>query len=201
MIPDSDGPTSSRPGLTATAALVTAAAGLFGYALVVAGDRLAIDLTRVGLSILILGTATVLIVSSGRLFRLLDERGTVTAHQREVSYRLAQLLVVVVAFVVVVLGVWNVSLQNAILGAGVTSVVVALAARQTLSSIIAGVIIIKDFDDSQVTLAVKMWVDEPRPMAINAAQTTVLAALHKRFGDEDITIPFPQRTVSDREMP
>jgi len=140
-------------------------------------------------------------VLSGRLFRLLDERGLLTAHQREALYRLAQLVVVGSALAAIVLGVWNVSPRNVILGAGLTSVVVALAARQTLSSIIAGVIIIKDFDDSQVTLAVKMWVDEPRPMAINAAQTTVLAALHKRFGDEDITIPFPQRTVSDREMP
>jgi small-conductance mechanosensitive channel len=103
-----------------------------------------------------------LVVLSGRLFRLLDERGLLTAHQREALYRLAQLVVVGSALAAIVLGVWNVSPRNVILGAGVTSVVVALAARQTLSSIIAGVIIIKDFDDSQVTLAVKMWVDEPR---------------------------------------
>lgn len=58
---------------------------------------------------------------------------------------------------------------------------------------------VKDFDESQITLAVKMWVEEPRSQAINQAQTTVLSHLHQRFTDEEIEIPFPQRTLSDRE--
>nr|WP_325047899.1 mechanosensitive ion channel family protein [Halococcoides cellulosivorans] len=58
---------------------------------------------------------------------------------------------------------------------------------------------VKDFDDSQITLAVKMWVEEPRPIAINQAQTTVLSAIQTQFDEEDISIPFPQRTISERE--
>jgi len=58
---------------------------------------------------------------------------------------------------------------------------------------------VKDFDESQITLSVKMWVDEPRPMAINWAQTTVFSRLQEEFADEEVTIPFPQRTLNERE--
>jgi small-conductance mechanosensitive channel len=60
---------------------------------------------------------------------------------------------------------------------------------------------VKSFDDSQVTLAVKMWIRRPNPRAINQAQTTVFSELHQRFQDEDIDIPFPQRVVSERGSP
>lgn len=57
---------------------------------------------------------------------------------------------------------------------------------------------IKGFEESQITLAVKMWVDEPTPAVINHAQTTVLSELHQRFQDHEITIPYPQRTLNSR---
>lgn len=57
---------------------------------------------------------------------------------------------------------------------------------------------VKDFEDSQIRLAVKIWVEEPRPMVINGAQTTVLSAIQSAFAAEGISIPFPQRTISDR---
>lgn len=232
---------------------------------------------------------------------LLETESVFTPHQTEVAYRAAQVAAFGGAAALVVVGVWGVSLTNVLLGAGVTSVVVALAARQTLSSVFAGLTLIstdvfrvgdwvkidsrfgkieqislfnttmesprgethvipndevitrditnlgkgryrndvlvgvayetdiehatgvcdevlteltdddetnidgyqpttvKDFDDSQITLAVKMWVDEPKPMAINRAQTAVLAGIQDRFDEEDITIPFPQRTFVERD--
>jgi small-conductance mechanosensitive channel len=232
---------------------------------------------------------------------LLVDAEALTPHQREVLYRFTQLFTFSGVLLIIVFYVWEVAVADVLLGAGLTSIVLALAARQTLSSILSGVIImstdvfrvgdwvkidnrfgkieqislfntmvgspqgemhvfpndqitsrditnlgkgkyrndvlvgvdyetdiehaigvcdavleeltavednhvdgfhpttVKDFDDSQITLAVKMWVAEPRPMAINDAQTTVFAHLQRAFDADQITIPFPQRTISDRQ--
>lgn len=57
---------------------------------------------------------------------------------------------------------------------------------------------INEFDDSSITLAVKTWLKNPSPQIINHAQTEVYLKLKEEFEKENITIPFPQRTVSDR---
>lgn len=57
---------------------------------------------------------------------------------------------------------------------------------------------VKSFDDSSIELSVKIWVKDPTPMSINRAQTEVFKKLHTRFREEDIMIPFPQMTISDR---
>ncbi|MFB6133580.1 MAG: mechanosensitive ion channel family protein [Halanaeroarchaeum sp.] len=251
---------------------------------------------------LVVLTATFVVVRAlGYSLTLVTESGLLSAHHREVLYRGFQLVTFGAVSVVVIVYVWDFALTNVILGAGVTSVILALAARQTLSSVFAGITLIstgvfrvgdwvkidqrfgqieqislfntmvrspqgethvfptddivarditnlgkgryrndvligvdyetdiervtaicdatleeltqesgnsidgyhpttvKDFDDSQIVLSVKMWVDEPRPMAINRAQTTVFAHIQERFANERITIPFPQRTISERE--
>jgi small conductance mechanosensitive channel len=249
----------------------------------------------------VLVTTFVFVRVIGHAAAFLERSTVVTRHQREVVYRFVQLFAFGSAMLVVVLYVWELAITNVLLGAGVTSVVLALAARQTLTSVLSGLVIIttdvfrvgdwvkiddrfgqitrisffntkvtspkgeqhvfpndeltakdittlgnkryrndvlvgidydtdidqaigvcdtvleeltavptnhvdgyhpttvKDFDDSQVTLAVKMWIDEPAPSAINQAQTTVFARLQQAFADEGIEIPFPQRTVSERE--
>jgi len=231
----------------------------------------------------------------------LERHDLATPHQIEAAYRFLQMGSYGGVLIVTVVSIWEVSVTNVILGAGVTSVVVALAARQTLTSVFAGVSLfstdvfrvgdwvkidnrfgqidrmtlfntmmrspqgethvipndevitrditnlgkgryrndvlvgidyetdidrarvicdevleeltadrsnaidgyhpttVKDFDDSQITLAVKMWVEEPRPMVINHAQTEVLSTIQEAFDAEGISIPFPQRTISDRD--
>ena len=253
------------------------------------------------LTLLILTATYVVVRLLGSTLTVLEESGPLTPHHREVIYRVVQLLTFGAVSIIVVIYVWDIALTNVILGAGVTSVILALAARQTLTSVFAGITLIstgvfrvgdwvkidqrfgkieqislfntmvrspqgethvfpnddvisrditnlgkgryrndvligvdygtdiahattlcdsvledltmedgnsidgyhpttvKDFDDSQIELSVKMWVNEPRPMAINRAQTIVFATIQQQFADEQITIPFPQRTISERE--
>lgn len=257
--------------------------------------------SKVFTTLLVLTATFVVVRALGYSLTYLEESGPLTPHQREVVYRAFQLVTFGAVFVVVIIYVWNISFTNVVLGAGVTSVILALAARQTLSSVFAGITLImtsvfrvgdwvkidqrfgqitqislfntmvrspqgethvfpnddiiarditnlgkgryrndvligvdygtdidhattlcdsvleeltieaennvdgyhpttvKDFEDSQIELSVKMWVAEPRPMAINRAQTTVFAELQRQFADQQITIPFPQRTISERD--
>lgn len=252
-------------------------------------------------TVVLFGATFVIIHVTGYILSSLEQKGILTPHQKEATYRFIQLFTYVGMTTIIVIYVGDVALRNVILGAGVTSVVLALAARQTLSSVLAGIVLIstdvfrvgdwvkiddrfgeieqislfntlvrspqgethvfpndeviarditnlgkdkyrndvligidyetdidhaitvcdtlleeltadetnnvdgyhpttvKDFDESQITLAVKIWIEEPRPMAINQAQTTVLSHVKQQFGKEHITIPFPQRTLSKRQ--
>lgn len=287
--------------VVATAVFVVVV-GLFGYALQLAlNDRLSEPGANVVVTVAVLGATLLLLYVVGRTLSAFERTTSMTRHQKELSYRFTQLLTATGVLVVVVVYVWDVSVANVLLGATVTSVVVALAARQTLSSVLAGIVImstdvfrvgdwvriddrfgqiqrisffntevlspqgerhvfpnddvtarditnlgrdryrndvlvgidydtdidhatavcdevlgtlttdddayvdgfhpttVKDFDASQITLAVKIWVAEPTPQAINQAQTTALSHVKRRFASEGIEIPFPQRTVSDRD--
>jgi small conductance mechanosensitive channel len=265
------------------------------------GNRLTSLYANVSTTLLVFGATFVLVWALGYTLSFLEESGLLIPHHREVIYRVIQLMTFGTVSVGIIIYVWNIALTNVILGAGVTSVILALAARQSLSSVFAGITLIstnvfrvgdwvkidnrfgqitqislfntmvespqgethvfpnddiiarditnlgkeryrndvlvgvdyetdidhatslcdsvleeltteegnnidgyhpttvKDFEESQIDLSVKMWVDEPRPIAINRAQTTVFARLQQQFTDEQITVPFPQRTISDRE--
>ncbi|WP_247728724.1 mechanosensitive ion channel family protein [Halovivax limisalsi] len=73
--------------------------------------------------------------------RLIDEvfesAATVTEHQREVTFRLAQVVIYVMAFVTV-LGIWVEDLGAIFVGAGFLGIVVGIAAQQTLGALLAG---------------------------------------------------------------
>lgn len=224
-----------------------------------------------------------------------------TAHQKEVSYRFIQISVYLTSFILIV-SVWQIDLSNILIGAGALGILAGLAARQALSAILSGIIImtsnmfkvgdwlqfedkfgrvtkitffnthfssqkgekhiipndsltaknvtnisskgkyrkdlivgvdydcdlgqvidicndelsdlssdsnqgsivgfqqtsVKDFSDSCIELAIKVWIDNPTPMVINQTQTIVFKRIHKRFEEEDIEIPFQQMTISHR---
>ncbi|MGZ0746584.1 MULTISPECIES: mechanosensitive ion channel family protein [unclassified Haloparvum] len=289
-------------GWTAIVLVTFGLIGLLGYVLqFFLSERFTTVFTDVYTTVVVLAATFLVSRAFGHLLTLLQRASPLSLHQREVFYRVFQLVTFGGVSVVLVIYVWDIAVTNVLLGAGLTSVILALAARQTLSSVFAGITLIstsvfrvgdwvkidqrfgqitqislfntmvrspqgethvfpnddiiarditnlgkgryrndvligvdyetdidhvravcddvledlttddgnnvdgyhpttvKDFDESQITLSVKMWVAEPRPMAINSAQTTVFTNLQDRFADERITIPFPQRTISERE--
>lgn len=297
-----EGRTRRILGRATVAVVVFALIVLLGYVVqFVLQNQLTALYTKVVTTIVVLGATLVIGRVLAYALTVLQESTPLTLHQREVIYRLFQLVTLAAVSVILVIYVWDIAATNVILGAGVTSVVLALAARQTLGSVFAGIGLIstgvfrvgdwvkidqrfgqitqislfntmvrspqgethvfpnddivarditnlgkgryrndvligvdyetdiahvttlcdsvleeltaeqgnfidgfnpttvKDFDDSEITLSVKIWVEEPRPMAINRAQTTAFAHLQRAFAEEQITIPFPQRTISERE--
>jgi small-conductance mechanosensitive channel len=274
---------------------------LVGHVLTIQiGERLPGYFQDVILTALALGIGFAIIYVVGFGLSTLTIRDVLTRHQHEVVYRFAQLTTVIIALLIVTISIWEFAVGNVLIGAGVISVLLAIAAQKTLGSVLSGIIImttdffrvgdwvkiderfgkiqqislfntqilspqgethifpndqittrditnlahnryrndvlvgidydsdiprvievcdaalqdlteaeqnhvdgfnptsVKSFDDSQITLAVKMWIQRPNPMLINQAQTTVLSELHQRFQDENIDIPFPQRMVSER---
>jgi small-conductance mechanosensitive channel len=72
---------------------------------------------------------------------LFEERDAFSRHQRTVSYHVVQLVLYLFAIVASV-AVWGIDLGDILLGAGFLSVVVGLAARQTLASVLAGFVLL-----------------------------------------------------------
>jgi len=59
----------------------------------------------------------------------------------------------------------------------------------------------KRFGDSAVVLTCRFWIDSPTAPRKWEAQTAVIRAVREAFAEEGITIPFPQRELSEREAP
>lgn len=71
---------------------------------------------------------------------LVGGHDAISEHQLEVTYRLTQVGIYVLAFLVV-LGLWDVDLSGLLIGAGVLGAILGLAAQQTLASIFAGFVL------------------------------------------------------------
>ena len=93
--------------------------------------------------ILVVGT----LIFTRFLRRILDEvlgsASTVTDHQREITRRITQVIVWSVSLVVI-LGVWIEDLGGLLVGAGFFGIVVGMAARQTLGTVLAGFVLMFD---------------------------------------------------------
>lgn len=92
-------------------------------------------------------TAVILVATqifAGIIKRLLDDLTTesqaLTEHQREVGVRVTQLTLWTIG-IIVILGVWDVDLTGVLVGAGFLGIVLGLASRKTLGSLIAGLVL------------------------------------------------------------
>jgi len=70
-----------------------------------------------------------------------EEHDAFSRHQSQVTYRVLQVSLYLLA-IVVGFAIWGLNLSDILLGAGFLSVVVGLAARQTLASVLAGFVLL-----------------------------------------------------------
>ncbi|MFC7165658.1 mechanosensitive ion channel family protein [Halospeciosus flavus] len=106
----------------------------FGERPVILGTR---ALVTVGLFVLVY-VATGVVHSA--MDNFVKRREGISEHQTEVTFRVLQ-LVLYTAFVLLVLGLWNVNLSGLLIGAGFAGIVFGLAARQTLGALLAGFVL------------------------------------------------------------
>ncbi len=59
-------------------------------------------------------------------------------------------------------------------------------------------VVLKEFDDSAVTLDLRFWIDKPSARRKWRAQTAVITAVKGAFEEAGVKIPYPQREVSGR---
>ena len=92
-------------------------------------------------TIIVLLAIQVFVGIGGRLLDdLADESNALTRHQREVSLRVTQ-VTLWGGGIIVILGVWNVDIAGLLVGAGFLGIVIGLAARKTIGSMIAGFVL------------------------------------------------------------
>lgn len=98
-------------------------------------------LLQLGVSVLILLAGVALTrVLRRRLYAYTDQIDHVSQHQESVVYRVTQVSVYI-ATGLIVLSVWDVNLEGLLIGAGFLGIVVGMAARQTLGSLLAGFVL------------------------------------------------------------
>ena len=92
-------------------------------------------------TIIVLIAIQVFVGIGGRLLEDLgDESDALTRHQREVSLRVTQ-VTLWAGGIIVILGVWNVDIAGLLVGAGFLGIVIGLAARKTIGSMLAGFVL------------------------------------------------------------
>ncbi|WP_440771789.1 mechanosensitive ion channel family protein [Natronorubrum sp. DTA28] len=93
--------------------------------------------------VLVIGTLIVTRFVRRVLREVLGSATAVTDHQREITHRLSQVLIWSVSLIIV-LGVWIDDLGGLLVGAGFAGIVIGMAARQTLGTVIAGFVLMFD---------------------------------------------------------
>lgn len=90
---------------------------------------------------LFLGTWGATVFLKRVIMVIFEERDAFSKHQREVGYHVVQIALYLVAGVATV-AVWGINIGNILLGAGFLGIVLGLAARQTLASVLAGFVLL-----------------------------------------------------------
>lgn len=100
------------------------------------------DLIKLVLTVAILAGAYFVTRASKRFIkRVFRQRNAITNHHQEVAHHVSQIAIYVLAGLVV-LGLWDVSPESLVVSAGVATVFLGLAARQTLGAVLAGFVVL-----------------------------------------------------------
>ena len=90
--------------------------------------------------LLLIGTVILTRFVRRVLREVLGSAAAVTDHQREITHRITQVIIWSVSLVVV-LGIWIEDLGSLLVGAGFLGIVIGMAARQTLGTVLAGFVL------------------------------------------------------------
>lgn len=81
---------------------------------------------------------------------------------------------------------------------------VAVNAAKTVNGVVEAAaphVVANSFNDSSINLEVRVWIAQPSKQREVQVTSDVIDAVHQAFKEHGITIPFPQRTVSNRTNP
>ncbi|MFA9516283.1 mechanosensitive ion channel family protein [Halopenitus sp. H-Gu1] len=170
-----------------TAVGVLGLIGLWGLGdqLLAAYGRLELgsQVPNIVLAVIVLGGAYAITDFLGQIIGEVVSTGkTITSHQKQVIYRLTQLSIYSLAALVVI-GLFTDNLGNLLVGAGFLGIVVGMAARQTLGSVLAGVVLM-----ISQPFAIGDWVQ----FGDYEGTVTEITIFHTRlqtFDGEQVTIP------------
>ncbi len=170
-----------------TAAGVLTVVGLWGLGdqLVAAYGSLALaeQVPNIVLAVIVLGGAYALTDFLGQIIHEVVSTGkTISTHQKQIIYRLTQLGVYSLAGLIVI-GLFTDNLGSLLVGAGFLGIVVGMAARQTLGSVLAGIVLMfsRPFEIGD-------WIEFEE----NEGTVTEITIFHTRiqtFDGEYVTIP------------
>lgn len=125
--------------------------------------------------------------------RSIDElQGTssLTKHQSEVAYHVAD-IGIALGSVTLVLTLWGVDLTNIFIGAGAITAIVGLAARETLAAVLAGFILL-----FSRPFRVGDWIEVQNHSGV-VKDVTIFNTKIQTFGDEHVLVPNDIITESD----
>ena len=96
---------------------------------------------RLMTSLLVFGAAYTFTRITKRIIKLESDRDAISAHRKEIGHHIVQILVFLPAFLFV-MALWGSRPAALLLGAGAFGIVIGLAARQTLGSVLAGFVLL-----------------------------------------------------------
>ena len=143
-------------------------------------------------SVAILVSSYLLVRAVLRSFDRLHKEGAITNHQKEVAYHVAGAAIFSVGGLAV-LSVWGIALTNLILGAGVATAVLGLAAQRTVAAVIAGFFLL-----FTRPFRVGDWIEVVDAGEDDAAgivqDVTISHTKIRTFNDEHMLVPNDQLT-------
>lgn len=111
-----------------------------------------------------------------------EDKGQVTAHQEQILTRVLQVALIIITLTAV-LSIWRIDLGGLLVGAGFLGIVVGLAARQTLGSLLAGFVLMfsRPFEIGD-------WISTKDTEGI-VTKITIMNTHVRNFDGEHIVIP------------
>lgn len=149
---------------------------------------------RSAISIAVLASGYMLLRVVNRIIDALWRDEKITRHQKEVSYHVFDATIIVVAMLLV-LSVWGDDPSNVLIGAGVLSAVLGLAAQKTVSAVIAGFALLftRPFEAGD-------WIEVAGDSGDSAGgivqDVTVLHTKLRTFNDEHVLVPNDEVTAN-----